>query len=102
MVVNMMDSIIVARYALLVFPVGLHAIPTTNYMKYFPIYNGEGDVIAEEHLAAFYVFGDNFNIDYADVWMRLFVQSLDGEVRKWFRDLPPASIIDIDGLDEAS
>jgi hypothetical protein len=33
--------------------------------------------------------------------MRLFVQSLDGEVRKWFWGLPPASIADIDALDEA-
>jgi hypothetical protein len=53
-------------------------------MKYFPRYNGEGDVIVEEHLVSFYSFTDNFNIDYTDVWMRLFVQSLDGEVRKWF------------------
>jgi hypothetical protein len=33
--------------------------------------------------------------------MRLIVQSLDGKVRKWFQDLPPASIIDIDALDES-
>jgi hypothetical protein len=101
MAVNRMDAIIVARYAPLVLPVGLHALLATDYMKYFPRYNGEGDVTAEEHLVAFYNFVDNFNIDYADVWMRLFVQSLDGEVRKWFRDLPPTSITDIDALDEA-
>jgi hypothetical protein len=92
---------LLARYAPLVFPVGLHALPATDYMKYLPRYNGEGDVTAEEHLVAFYNFADNFNIDYADVWMRLFVQSLDGEVRKWFQGLPPASIADIDALDEA-
>jgi hypothetical protein len=101
MVANRMNAIIVARYAPLVFPVGLHALPATDYMKYLPRYNGEGDVTAEEHLVAFYNFADNFNIDYADVWMRLFVQSLDGEVRKWFWGLPPASIADIDALDEA-
>jgi hypothetical protein len=70
-------------------------------MKYLPRYNGEGDVTAEEHLVAFYSFADNFNIDYANVWMRLFVQSLDGEVRKWFWDIPPPSITDIDALDES-
>jgi hypothetical protein len=32
--------------------------------------------------------------------MRLFVQSLDGEERKWFRSLPPNSIVDIDALDD--
>jgi len=33
--------------------------------------------------------------------MRLFVQSLDGEARKWFRSLPANSIADIIALDEA-
>jgi hypothetical protein len=33
--------------------------------------------------------------------MRLFVQSLDGEVRKWFQYLPPTSITNFDALDEA-
>jgi hypothetical protein len=100
MVVNRMDAIIFARYAPLVLPIGLHAFPTTNYMKYLPRYNGEGEFIAEEHMVALYSFADNFNIDYADVWMRLLVHSLYGEVRKWFRDLPPASIVDIEALDE--
>jgi hypothetical protein len=30
--------------------------------------------------------------------MRFFVQSLDGEARKWFRSLPLNSIVDIDAL----
>jgi hypothetical protein len=95
MTVNRMDVIIATRYAPLVLPIGLHALPTTNYMKYLARYDGESKVTAEEHLVAFYSFANNFNIDYVDVWMRLFVQSLDGEVRKWFRGLPPASIADI-------
>jgi hypothetical protein len=100
MVVNKMDAIIAARYAPLVLHVGLHAVPATNYMKYFPRYNGECDVTTEEHLVSFYNFSYNFKIDYANVWMRLFLQSLDGEVIKWFWGLPPASIADIDALDE--
>jgi hypothetical protein len=36
-----------------------------------------------------------------DVWMRIFVHSLDGEARKWFRALPPRSIDGIEALDEA-
>jgi hypothetical protein len=100
MVVNRMDVIIVSKYAPLVLPVSLHALLATDYMKYLPRYNGEGEVTIEEHLVALYKFADNFNIDYVDVWMRLFVQSLDGEVKKWFRGLPPASITDIEALDE--
>jgi len=33
--------------------------------------------------------------------MRVFVQSLDGEARKWFRELTPRSIVDIEALDDA-
>jgi hypothetical protein len=65
-----------------------------------PRFNGEGGVTTEEHLNSFYSFADNFNIEHADVWMRLFVQSLDGEVRKWFISLPPNSIVDIEALDD--
>ena len=42
MAVNRMDAIIAARYAPLVLPVVLHALPTTDYMKYLPRYNEEG------------------------------------------------------------
>jgi hypothetical protein len=33
--------------------------------------------------------------------MRFFVQSLDGEARKWFRDLAPRSIDGIEALDDS-
>jgi hypothetical protein len=73
MVVNRMDAIIVDIYAPLVLFIGLHALLDTNYMKYFPRYNGEGDVTVKEHLVAFYNFSYNFNIDYTNVWMGLFI-----------------------------
>jgi uncharacterized small protein (DUF1192 family) len=50
-------------------------------------------------LASFYSYADNLNIENEDVWMRVFVQSLDGEVRKWFRGLAPGSITGIEALD---
>jgi hypothetical protein len=53
---------------------------------------GEEDITAEEHLVAFYSYADNQNIENEDVWMRVFVQSLFGEARKWFRGLAPGSI----------
>jgi hypothetical protein len=73
MAANKMDDRIASRYAPPIFPVGLHALPATYSMKYLPRYNGEGDVTTKENLVSFYKFADNFNIDYADVWMRLFV-----------------------------
>jgi hypothetical protein len=38
---------------------------------------------------------------HADVWMRIFVHSLQGEARKWFKSLPPGSIDGIKALDNA-
>ena len=95
-----MERIVAARYAPLVLPNPLNPLPTGDYLKYMPKYTGEEDITAEEHHAAFYSYVDNLNIEAKDVWMRVFVQSLDGEARKWFRDLPVRSIQDIDALDE--
>jgi hypothetical protein len=38
---------------------------------------------------------------HADVWMRIFVHSLQGEARKWFKALPPRYIDGIKALDNA-
>jgi hypothetical protein len=100
MVVNRMDAIVATRYAHLILPQVMYAFPPNDYMKYFPRFNGEGGVIVEEHLSSFYSFADNFNVEHANIWMRLFVQSLDGEARKWFRSFPPNSIVGIEALDD--
>jgi hypothetical protein len=96
---NRMDAIVSSRYAPLVLPQPMHPLPAGDYLKYMPKFTGEEDVTAEEHLAAFYSYADNLNIENEDVWMRVFVQSLDGEVRKWFRGLAPRSIAGIEALD---
>jgi hypothetical protein len=98
---NRMDAIVAARYAPLVLPHPMNPLPAGDYLKYMPKFTGEGDITAEEHLAAFYSYADNLNIENEDVWMRVFVQSLDGEVRKWFRGLAPGSIARIKALDSA-
>jgi hypothetical protein len=96
-----MEAIIAARYAPLVLPQPLNALPMDGYLKKLPKFMGEGDITAEAHLEAFYSFTDNHAIENEDVWMRIFVHSLDGEARKWFRALPPGSIGGIEALDEA-
>jgi hypothetical protein len=101
MAADIMDEIVAARYAPLVLPQVMFSFPPNDYMKYLPKFNGNGAVTAEEHLSSFYSFADNFNVEHAGVWMRLFVQSLNGEARKWFRSLPPNSIVDIVALDDA-
>jgi hypothetical protein len=96
---NRMDAIFSARYAPFVLPHPMIPLPIGDYFKYMPKFTGEGDVTTEEHLAAFYSYADNLNIENEDVWMRVFVQILDGEVRKWFRGLAPGSIAGIEALD---
>jgi hypothetical protein len=96
-----MEAIIAARYAPLVLPQPLNALPTDGYLKQLPKFTGEGDVTADEHLESFYSFTDDNVIMHADVWMRIFVHSLQGEARKWFKALPPRSIDGIEALDNA-
>ena len=89
---DMMDRMVAARYAPLVLPQPLNALPGGDYEKYLPRFNGQGETTAEEHWDAFLSYADNQNIEAKDVWMRMFVQSLDGEVRRWFRELLSNSI----------
>jgi hypothetical protein len=64
----------------------MNALPAGDYLNYMPKFSGEEDITTEEHLVSFYSYADNLNIENEDAWMRVFVQSLDGEIRKWFRD----------------
>lgn len=82
-----MEIIIAVRYGPLILPTPLNAMPTREYQKYMPKFTGTEGVSAEEHLESFYSYVDNLDISEDDVWMTVFVQSLDGEARKWFREL---------------
>lgn len=73
-----MERIIAARYGPLVLPTPLNAMPTGEYHKYRPNFTRTKGVIAEEHLESFYSYADNLDTSEDDVWMRVFVQSLDG------------------------
>ena len=95
-----MERILVARYAPLNLPNPLSAMPTGDYLKYMPKFTWEGDFTDEEHLEAFYNYAENINIEQEDVWTRVFVQSLDGQARKWFKELPIGSIAGIEALDD--
>ena len=61
-------------------------------MKILPRFNAENEIDAQKHLEVFYAFAKNFNVEHLDVVLRLFVQSLDGEARKWFKTLVGRSI----------
>lgn len=50
----------------------------------------DGDnVTAEKHIQAFEHFTNIFELEYNDVCMRDFSQSLQGDPKEWFRYLEP-------------
>jgi hypothetical protein len=70
---NRMDSIVASRYAPLILPQPMNSLPVGDYLKYMPKFTGEEHITIEEHLATFYSYANNLNIENEDVWMRVFV-----------------------------
>jgi hypothetical protein len=81
------------RFTPLALPTQLHDFPQ-NYNQRIKLYDAEGNASAQKHLDWFNDFVDLEEVDHEDAKMRLFVQSLSGEVRKWFKALQAASIPD--------
>ena len=80
-----------SQYIPICFPQALHVFPTKHY-KYLPKFDGEYEYLtAEGHLQSFKYFLDLFDIEHDDVRMRVFSQSLQGNVKKWFKQLQPRS-----------
>jgi hypothetical protein len=46
----------------------------------------------EEHMGAFQDFIDKIFLERDNVFMRLFIWIMEGDIRKWFRGLPSTSI----------
>ena len=89
-----------ARFAPLRFPVVLHDLPQ-NYSQRISLFDGEGDITAKQHVAKFEDFIDLEEVDYADVKMRLFAQSLSSEAKKWFKYFPDGSIMNFQAFQNA-
>lgn len=62
------------------------------YLKVLPKLNGENGITAEDNFTTFQDCPDNFDVEEDDVFSRMFAHSLEGEARKWFRNLPNNSI----------
>lgn len=60
-----------------------------------------GKMTTQRHIETFFAFTKNLNVEQLDVIMRPFVQSLDGEAKKWFKGLPNASITTWEELENA-
>jgi hypothetical protein len=85
--------VMAARFSPLALPTQLHDFPQ-NYNQRIKLYDAEGNASAQKHLDWFNDFVDLEEVDHEDAKMRLFAQSLSGEVRKWFKALQAASIPD--------
>jgi hypothetical protein len=87
-----------ARITPLILPAQLHDLPQ-DYNLRIKLYDAEGNISTKKHLDWFNDFIDLEEVDYEDVKMRLFTQSLARDVRKWFRALPVGSILNFEAFE---
>jgi hypothetical protein len=83
------------RYAPLVLPANLNAMPT-DYSTKIKQFGDDEAYTARQHVQWFKDFCDLLEVVDDDVKMRLFAQSLKEDVKNWFRGLYAGSIPDID------
>ena len=86
-----LESSLAIRFATLDLPIVLHDLPQ-GYTQRILFYDGEGNFTPKQHVDRFKDFLDMDLVDEDDVKMRLFVLSLLGEAKKWFKYLPARSI----------
>lgn len=79
------------RYAPLVLPAQLGAMPA-DYQSKIIQFDGTGHDTAQQHVNKITDYFELHEIDTDNVQMRLFAQTLAGDVRKWFRAFPVNSI----------
>jgi hypothetical protein len=78
------------------FPDYPHDLPAHKWLKRIPLFAGRLGESVEEHLDKFLQVVSDFEVEHEDVVMRMFVSTLEGEARAWYKSLPDASI---DGWD---
>jgi hypothetical protein len=86
--------IMAARYAPLVLVAPLHAMPQ-DYQMRLPQFNARGPLSAQQHVDKMNDYYDLHEVDEAEIQMRLFAQSLIGDVKKWYKGLRDASVLDL-------
>lgn len=72
----------------------------TDYPSKIMTFDNTGAYTAQQHVDRMNDVFDLQEVDEADVKMRLFAQSLGGDVKKWFRGLPTRSIANLDAFHE--
>jgi hypothetical protein len=83
-----------AIYAPLVLVVPLHAIPQ-DYETRLPQFDGTRPLNAQQHVDKMNDYFDLHEVDEADIQMRLFAQSLIGDIKKWYKGSRVVSVLDL-------
>jgi hypothetical protein len=91
-----MDKILARRFApfnFSVVPGFPNVVPIVDqWVDFLPIFREHRDDNPAEHLREFHELMHQWEIHHEDVLMKMFMFSLDGDAREWYRSLPPASI----------
>ena len=93
------SHIMATWYAPLVLPTPLVNLPQ-DYQSKIPLYDANNTTTASQHVDKMDDYFDRNEIDDDSVKLRLFAQSLGGEVRKWFKGLTPHSIHDLQAFQQ--
>jgi hypothetical protein len=96
-----MEAILARRFA----PLNFSTIPgfpnpVLSFLEcpdFLPIFHGNEMDSPSQHLIDFHHYIDRLNIFHEDALMKMFVYSLDGDARRWYRSL---SIVNISSLQE--
>jgi hypothetical protein len=83
-----------AQYAPLVLATPLHAMPQ-DYQTRIPQFDATGPLREKQYVDKMNDYYDLHEVDEDDVQMRLFAQSLTGDVKKWYKGLCVASVLDL-------
>jgi hypothetical protein len=92
--------IVYAPLIFVAFPNHPDDLPPGEYRKHLPLFAREFGVLVEDHLADFFKVVDECDVEYEDVVMRMFVQTLEGDAQVWYKSLPDASIDGWDSFQE--
>jgi hypothetical protein len=91
-----MDKILARRFSpfnFSVVPGFPNVVPTVDeWGDYLPIFRERKEDNPARHLHEFHELMHQWEIHHEDVLMKMFMFSLDGDAREWYRSLPPASI----------
>jgi hypothetical protein len=69
-----------------------YALPTTNYVKKMPKFQGNNAINAHNHIDLFLKACEDEGVEHEDATMKMFIATLEGDARAWYKSLLDNSI----------